>query len=55
MKWHHTNFKDDINKIILITGEMDGKAGTWYDAKAENMNKYFKVDEWNPSVSAMEE
>jgi hypothetical protein len=34
---------------------MDGKAGTWYDARAEYMKKYFKVDEWNPFVSAMEE
>jgi len=34
---------------------MDGKAGTWYVASAEYMKKYFKVDEWNPFVSAMEE
>jgi hypothetical protein len=34
---------------------MDGKAGTWYDARGEYMKKYFKVDEWNPFVSAMEE
>jgi len=34
---------------------MDGKAGTWYDARAEYMKKYFKVDEWNPFVSVMEE
>jgi len=34
---------------------MDGNAGTWYDARAEYMKKYFKVDEWNPFVSAMEE
>jgi len=34
---------------------MDGKAGTWHDARAEDMEKYFIVDEWNPFVSAMEE
>jgi hypothetical protein len=55
MKWHHTDFKDDIDKIIWIRGVMDGKAGTWYNARAEYRKKYFKVDEWNPFVSAMEE
>jgi hypothetical protein len=34
---------------------MDGKAGTSYDARAECMKKYFKVDKWNPFVVAMEE
>jgi hypothetical protein len=34
---------------------MDGKAGSWYDARADYMKKYFKVDEWNPIVSAMQE
>jgi len=52
---HRTDFKDDVDKIIGIGGVMDGKAGTWYDAWAEYMKKYFKVDEWNPIVSAMEE
>jgi hypothetical protein len=33
----------------------DGKATTWYDVRAEYMNKYFKLDEWNPFVGAMEE
>lgn len=55
MKWHHTDFADDIDKIIWIGAVMDGKAGTWYDARAECMKKYFKVDEWNLCVSAMEE
>jgi hypothetical protein len=55
IKWHRTNFKDDIDKIIWIRGVMDGKAGTWYDRRAEYIKKYFKVDEWNPFVSAMEE
>jgi len=27
-KWYRTDFEDDINKIILIGGVMDGKAGT---------------------------
>jgi hypothetical protein len=39
MKWHRTDFKGDINKIICIGGVIDGKAGTWYDAKAEYMKK----------------
>jgi hypothetical protein len=55
MKWHCTDFEDDIDKINWIEGVMDGKTGTWYDARAEYMKKYFKVDEWNPFVSAMEE
>ena len=55
MKWHRTDFEDDIDKIIMIGGVMDGKAGTWYDARAEYMKKYFKVDEWNAFVSTMEE
>lgn len=34
---------------------MDGKARTWYKTRADYMNKYFRVDEWNPFVCAMEE
>jgi len=34
---------------------MYGKVGTWYNARAEYMKKYFKVDEWNPFISAMKE
>jgi len=55
MKWHNTPYEDDIDKIILIGGVMDGKTGTWYDARAEYMKRLFKVDEWNPFVSAMED
>jgi len=54
MKWHFTDFKDDIDKIIWIGGVMDENTGTWYDARAQYMKKYFKVDEWNPLISAME-
>ena len=55
MNWHHTDFEDNINKNIWIVGLMDGKAGTWYNPRAEYTKKYFQVDEWNPIVSAMEE
>jgi len=34
---------------------MDGTAGTWYNARAEYLKNYFKVDAWNHFVSAMEE
>jgi hypothetical protein len=39
MKWHLTDCKDDIGKIIWIGREMDVKAGTWYDSRAEYMKK----------------
>jgi len=55
MKWHRTDSKDDMDKIIWIGGVMDGNAGTLPDARAEYMEKYFNVDEWNPFVSAMAE
>jgi len=34
---------------------MNGKAGTWYNARAEYMKKNSQVDKCNPFVSAMEE
>jgi hypothetical protein len=55
MKSDCTYLKVDVNKIILIWGGMDGKAGTWYDARVEYMKKFIKVDKWNPFVSAMQE
>jgi len=55
MKWHPTDFEDDIEKIIWIAGVINGPARTWYDARAECVKKYFQVDEWNPFVSAMDE
>jgi hypothetical protein len=45
IKWHCTDLEMDIGKISRSGGLMDRKAGTWYNAKAEYMNKYFKVDE----------
>jgi len=47
--------KNNIGKIGRSGGLMDGNAGTWYNAQAEYMKKYFKVDEWNTFVGAMEE
>jgi len=44
MKWHCTDFKDDIDKILWIGGVMDGKAVTWYDARAACMKQCFLVD-----------
>jgi hypothetical protein len=54
VKWHCTDIEADIAKIISISGMMDAKASSWYAARAEYMKKYFKVDEWNPFLSAME-
>jgi len=45
IQWHCTDFEDDTDKIIEIGGVMDGKAGTWYNARAEYMNNHFKVEE----------
>jgi hypothetical protein len=55
MKLHCPVFEHDSDKIIWIGGVLDGMAGIWYDARAEYMKKYFKVDKWNPFVGAMEE
>jgi len=55
MQWHRTDFEDDMDNIMWITGVMDGKTGTRYDTRAEYMNKYFKADEWNCIVSAIED
>jgi len=35
MKWHRTDFEDDIDKPFLFGGMMEGKNGTWYDARTE--------------------
>ena len=55
MKWHRTDCEHDTEKIISIGGVTDGDTGTWYNARAEYMKQYFKVDKWNPFVSAMKE
>jgi len=39
LKWHRTDFEDDIDHIILFGAVMDGKSATWYDARAESMKK----------------
>jgi len=39
LKWHGSDFEDDIDKVIWIGVDMDGHAGTRYKARAEYMKK----------------